>query len=173
MQGEEAYFRAVAAKHRYVTMATLQRLSQTRQSRIHKASMSSQIHTKTRASLMSPQRRSTRSGTRSTESLSLIGADLLKSLGKTGVTPLSAMTEPGKSTMKKDKGEKPRAKSSIARFSSLSHPDNPLALLAAETELKNKEKDIERLQKNLQRVSLRPGKPAMCQAGCQAEDHET
>lgn len=78
------------------------------------------------------------------------------------LTPLSAVTEPATKTNTKE--EKPRAKSSIARFGSLSHPDNPLALLVTEQELKNKEKDIEMLQKNLERVSRRPSQPVVCQA---------
>lgn len=155
MQGEEAYYKAVVAKHRYVTMASLQRMSQTRQSKITKARMSSQIHTKAKASATpgEPQRYSTLSESRSAGS----GYEVLNKRSLRA-PPDSAKTEPGKMALKKDK-EKPRAKSSMARFSSLSRPDHPLELLATEKELKNKEKDIELLQKNLQRVSIQAQKP--------------
>ena len=82
---------------------------------------------------------------------------LNKSRRSARVPPDSAMTEPGK-TATKTKKEKPRAKSSIARFGSIAHPDHPLELLATEKELKNKEKDIEMLQKNLERISVKAQK---------------
>ncbi|KAG0622649.1 hypothetical protein M758_3G113700 [Ceratodon purpureus] len=156
MQGEEAYYRAVVAKHRYVTMASLQRMSQTRQSKITKARMSSQIHTKAKASATPGelQRYSTLSESRSSGS----GYEVLNKR-TLRAPPDSAKTEPGKMALKKFKEEKPRAKSSIARFGSLSRPDHPLELLATEKELKNKEKDIELLQKNIQRLSVQAQKP--------------
>jgi hypothetical protein len=112
--------------------------------------MSGQIHTKAKvlATPGEPQRYSTLSESRSTGS----GYEVLNKRSLRA-PPDSAKTEPGKMGLKKDK-EKPRAKSSIARFSSLSRPDHPLELLATEKELKKKDKDIELLQKNLQRITL-------------------
>ncbi|XP_073393272.1 uncharacterized protein [Physcomitrium patens] len=151
LQGEEAYYRAVAAKHRYVTVAALTQMSQKRKSKIRKASKFSRSASKAKASATPatqfPARRSTSSSFCSRSSTAL---------GTTAL-PHPTTIEPPQTTMQK-KLERQRAKSSIAMYGSIRHPDNALALLATESELTKKDQDIKQLQKTLHRLSIEVGK---------------
>lgn len=75
----------------------------------------------------------------------------------TTALPHPTTIEPPQTTMQK-KLERQRAKSSIAMYGSIRHPDNALALLATESELTKKDQDIKQLQKTLHRLSIEVGK---------------
>lgn len=133
MQGEEAYFKAVAAKHRYVTLSTLTQMSKTRESKIEKEKSAFQARSKSQVSIKRSNSR--QHPTRASSS-----------------SPDPSMMYRASSVQEIRRDNKPQL--SIARYSSLSNPDKPLALLDVEMQLKNKEKVIDHLQRNLQRLSL-------------------
>ena len=142
MQGEEAYFKAVAAKHRYVTLSTLTQMSKTRESKIKKEKSAFQARSKSQVPI-------SRSNSRQNPT---------QASSSSPEQPRRSMIHRASSVQEIRRENKPQL--SVARYSSLSNPDKPLALLDVEMQLKNKEKDIEHLQRNLQRLSvLTPASP--------------
>lgn len=140
MQGEEAYFKAVAAKHRYVTLSTLTQMSKTRESKIKKSAFQARSKSQVPISRSNSRQHFTRASSLSPEQ------------------PRRSMIHRASSVQEIRRENKPQL--SVARYSSVSNPDKPLALLDVEMQLKNKEKDIEHLQRNLQRLSvLTPASP--------------
>lgn len=160
VQGEEAYFKAVAAKHRYVTVSVLHRMSQTRESKLkvsndHMRSKSA-LANRWRPPSLSPEAKfhaQLREKTKSTEPIARIIDPAIDTRKRS--LPLRNLQELPQPGLERNP----------------SSPDISLALTEVKFELKKKDKQIEHLQKNLHRLSLKSG--ASPEPGTSAQKHLT